>query len=120
MKVLASSRDREPRCVFAKDFWGNYKGIQIDFADYEWDRIKGITLLDEEQYNNWAAKAGWGLSLGLLTGGVGLIAGALVAGNRKDRIVKFDLPHNLWVIAVVKRKDFRLCPKRIQSRILGY
>lgn len=119
MKVLASSMEQPGLCLFDKGWTGLYKGLFIGGKTYKWDDVRKVSLLDEEQYKNWAAKAGWGIGLGLATGGVGLIAGALISGNNKDRIVKFDLAEDMWIVAVVKRKDFRLCPQNIQNAMRG-
>ena len=45
------------------------------------------TIIDENNYKSVGGTLGWAVAGGLLTGGLGLIAGFVLGGNKKKRIL---------------------------------
>ena len=45
--------------------------------------IRAITEIDEEQYRSAGGAAAWAIAGGVLTGGIGLLAGAAIGGRRR-------------------------------------
>lgn len=114
-------------CQMAEGFSGKYKILALRAKRssdkkkkthmYKFDRVTSIESLDEERYSNWAAKAGWGLGIGVLTGGLGLIAGAAIAGNNRDQVVRLILDDGEWIVVTLKRKQVKKLPKHLAEQL---
>jgi hypothetical protein len=48
------------------------------------DDIETIQRMDEETYRSAGGAAGWAITGGVLTGGLGLLAGAAIGGRRRQ------------------------------------
>ncbi|NRP11576.1 hypothetical protein XMM379_002515 [Aliiroseovarius sp. xm-m-379] len=62
-----------------------YKGFRT--ITYYPDDIETIMELDEENYRSAGGAAAFAIAGGVLTGGLGLIAGAAVGGRRRKNVV---------------------------------
>lgn len=56
----------------------SFKGEAISL-----DQVESIEIATEDNSKKWGNAAGWGLAAGLATGGIGLVAGLLLGGNKK-------------------------------------
>ncbi len=101
-----------------RGFVGGAKGIVLTpkrswfFAErISWDKISHVTEVTQENSRSVLAKIGWAAAGGLAFGGGGLIAGALIGGNRSA------------VVLAVKLADGRFCcfscPHRDAAPILA-
>lgn len=63
------------------DDWGNPNSVEID--NHLKSEVERVELVTEENKVNFVGAAGWGIVGGLLTGGIGLLAGALLGGRGK-------------------------------------
>ncbi len=58
--------------------WGGFDTIQLQ------GEIKSLTLQTEESVKKVAGTLGWGLAGSLALGPVGMLAGLMLGGNRKE------------------------------------
>lgn len=49
--------------------------------------IETMQQMDEETYRSAGGAAGWGIAGGVLTGGLGLLAGAAIGGRRRHQAI---------------------------------
>ena len=64
----------------------------FNLVTYYPEDIESAEEIDEETYRSAGATAGWAIAGGLLTGGIGLIAGAAIGARRRKNaiyLVKF-------------------------------
>jgi len=119
-KILASSFSSEATGLFIDGFL-NYRALQMTMpvtTKYLLpDDVQSAELLDKESYTNWTAKAGWSIGLGLATGGLGLVAGALMGGNNQDKIVRLGFADGQWIVTQLKKSQFRKLPMSLQSQM---
>lgn len=70
------------------------------------DKIETLEVASEENVKNLGGAVGWGIAGGLLTGGVGLLAGALLGGQGKNVTFICKLKDGRKFMATAKNKDF--------------
>ena len=61
--------------------------LKWGFGDKKYElngNIESVEVITEENKKKFAGSAGWGLAGGLLLGPLGLLAGALAGGNKKE------------------------------------
>ena len=73
-----------------------------------YNRIEKLEELDSKAKREWGRKAMWGVGLGLATGGVGLLAGGLLAGNNKETMFLAELPDGKNILGTADKKGFKL------------
>lgn len=97
-KVIAGDFDNERGAQFANGDFMLYKkgsGIFSLREQVPVSAVESIELATEESVKKMAGAIGWGIVGGLLTGGIGLAAGLLAGGNKKE------------VVFICKLKDGR-------------
>lgn len=69
--------------------------------------IKNIEIVTEETKKKFIGSAGWGLVGGLALGPLGLIAGILAGGNKKEILIACELKNDKRFIAIVDSKLYK-------------
>jgi hypothetical protein len=69
--------------------------------------IKSIEIITEENKKKFIGTAGWGLVGGLALGPLGLIAGILAGGNKKEILIACELKDGKKLIAEVDSKIYK-------------
>ncbi|MBL1438335.1 MAG: hypothetical protein COB08_019325 [Rhodobacteraceae bacterium] len=85
---------------------------------YKADDIEHIEIIDEDQYRSLGATAAGAIIGGLLTGGIGLLAGAAFGGRRKNTIsvfIKFT-DGNHVAFTETKKPNFMVLSHEIKVR----
>ena len=99
-----------PEGSIGKIDWGVLRvldGKGEEIASYR--EITSVEKLESKAKHNWGRKAAVGVTAGLLTGGVGLLAGAVV-GNSKEMAFIIKLPDGKSGIGTGTNKDYEnLC-----------
>jgi len=69
--------------------------------------IKNVEIVTEETKKKFIGSAGWGLVGGLALGPLGLIAGVLAGGNKKEILIACELKNGKKFIALVDSKLYK-------------
>lgn len=83
-------------------YQGEWGGINVAQVKAEVDKAEIIT---EDNKVNFLGAAGWGIVGGLLTGGVGLLAGAILGGRGKETFCAIRFKDGSQFIVSGKPKD---------------
>ena len=71
-----------------------------------YNKIEHVEKLDSQAKTNWGRKAAVGVTAGVLTGGIGLVAGGLLAGNNKEMVLLIKFPDGKSAVGVGSNKDY--------------
>ncbi len=69
--------------------------------------IQNVEIITEENKKKFIGTAGWGLVGGLALGPLGLIAGILAGGNKKEFLIACELKNGKKLIAEVDSKIYK-------------
>lgn len=96
MKILAGDWNENATVVVNRSFGGKAIEIAIQKSGFSFeklpiDQVETVEILTENNKSSILGKAGWGTVGAIALGPIGLLAGVLGGGNRKERImvVKF-------------------------------
>lgn len=88
-------------CELSQGFTGKLK-FRLAYGwnahHYTQDQIASVTPIDEDKYRSAGGAAAGAIIGGVLTGGIGLLAGAAIGGRRRQRaafVVVFDDGHHV-------------------------
>lgn len=86
---------------------GLFSKVNFINNDIQNIEIQNIEIITEENKKKFIGTAGWGLVCGLALGPLGLIAGILAGGNKKEFLIACELKNGKKLIAKVDSKIYK-------------
>lgn len=108
-KIIAGdfSKDNVIKIVAGKPAIVPKDGGLFNKVNFINNDIKSIEIITEENKKKFIGTAGWGLVGGLALGPLGLIAGILAGGNKKEILIACELKDGKKLIAEVDSKIYK-------------
>ncbi|MBS1957265.1 MAG: hypothetical protein JST89_23965 [Cyanobacteria bacterium SZAS-4] len=101
VKVLAGDIDAGDYEFNMGALWGGFDTIQLQ------GEIKSLALQTEESVKKVAGTLGWGLAGSLALGPVGMLAGLMLGGNRKEVCALCELKDGRKFLATMDSKVYQ-------------
>lgn len=87
--------------IFIKSKWTQLAGDRVDPAS-----VVALDVASEDSVKKIGGSLGWGVAGGVLMGPLGLIAGAILGGNRKDVTFIAELSEGRKFMATTDSKTY--------------
>jgi len=87
--------------IFIKSKWSQLVGDRVDPAS-----VVALDVASEDSVKKIGGSLGWGVAGGVLMGPLGLIAGAILGGNRKDVTFIAELSEGRKFMATTDSKTY--------------
>lgn len=99
MKVLAGDWKADAPVIVVKNSRGQLKELHMPVGVWKSDKLKpedivGFEIVTEENKASVLGKLGWGAVGAIALGPLGLLAGVLAGGNRRDRVMVLTFTGN--------------------------
>lgn len=113
MKVLAGDWKEDSPVVIKKDWLGKPEGLLISIGVFKHETMKfsdlvNFELVTEENKASILGKVGWGAVGAIALGPVGLLAGVLGGGNKRDRVMVLEFRDGRSLMLKGSAKDAEL------------